>query len=353
MRIGRARGCGRAVVIRRSPVRGWSSPRAAAVWRWWPRSLVHPSARALRRRAMAGLTRAYPPAPATPARRHDHRRDDPGLLGRLVLAAVPRLGSELVPELIQGEFFVDTELPPGTHLDVTQRRLARLEKARRSSEGVTRSTPSSARRNEQGGIAGELRENIGQLTLSLAPPCPGSGRRADGASSGPTLDREGELAYRFGRPSYFSFRTPIEVEIRGLQPEPAGAARRRSGRAHAGGSQGCPTSSRRPRAGNPELQIRFDRERLAVSRPDRRAGRLRRPLQGPRRRSPPTSSARTGPSTSGCGPEEEFRDSVDDLRQPERAPDRHDRDPALGGGRRSRRSRARPRSAAPRASASP
>ena len=28
-------------------------------------------------------------------------------------------------------------------------------------------------------------------------------------------DRQDELEYRFGRPSYFSFRTPIEVEIRG------------------------------------------------------------------------------------------------------------------------------------------
>ena len=29
------------------------------------------------------------------------------------------------------------------------------------------------------------------------------------------LDRQDDLKYRFGRPAYFSFRTPIEVEIRG------------------------------------------------------------------------------------------------------------------------------------------
>ena len=29
------------------------------------------------------------------------------------------------------------------------------------------------------------------------------------------LDRQEGMEYRFGRPSYFSFRTPIEVEIRG------------------------------------------------------------------------------------------------------------------------------------------
>ena len=42
------------------------------------------------------------------------------------VALIPTLGTELVPELIQGEFFVDAELPPGTHLDVTARRLANL-----------------------------------------------------------------------------------------------------------------------------------------------------------------------------------------------------------------------------------
>ena len=31
----------------------------------------------------------------------------------------------------------------------------------------------------------------------------------------PELGRGGDLAYRFGRPSYFSFKTPIELEIRG------------------------------------------------------------------------------------------------------------------------------------------
>jgi HAE1 family hydrophobic/amphiphilic exporter-1 len=54
------------------------------------------------------------------------------------LALVPRLGRELVPELIQGEFFVNTELPPGTHLDVTQRRMAGLERFAMDLDDVTR-----------------------------------------------------------------------------------------------------------------------------------------------------------------------------------------------------------------------
>jgi multidrug efflux pump subunit AcrB len=39
-----------------------------------------------------------------------------------------QLGRELVPELIQGQFFANLELPPGTHLDVSSRRIANIEK---------------------------------------------------------------------------------------------------------------------------------------------------------------------------------------------------------------------------------
>ena len=52
------------------------------------------------------------------------------------LSLYPHLGQELVPELVQGEFYVDTELPPGTHLEVNQRRLARLEGAARELDNV-------------------------------------------------------------------------------------------------------------------------------------------------------------------------------------------------------------------------
>ena len=44
------------------------------------------------------------------------------------LGLLGRLGSELIPELIQGEFFADIELPPGARLEVTDRRLTELTK---------------------------------------------------------------------------------------------------------------------------------------------------------------------------------------------------------------------------------
>jgi HAE1 family hydrophobic/amphiphilic exporter-1 len=178
------------------------------------------------------------------------------------VALVPRLGRELVPELIQGEFFVDVELPPGTHLDVTQRRMAGLEKRARELDGAETIYAIIGTSNEQGGVAGELRENLGQLTVTLASPYTREGEEAMMDQLRVALDREANLDYRFGRPSYFSFKTPIEVEIRGfnltllerLADQVADGMRAIDGLVDVKAST---------EGGYPELQIRFDRERLA------------------------------------------------------------------------------------------
>ncbi len=183
------------------------------------------------------------------------------LAGSLML--YPQLGQELVPELVQGEFFVDTTLPPGTHLDINRRRMASLEDfAGEQLDGVTTVYAIVGASNQQGGVAGERRENIGQLTLTVAPPVSREREEALMASLRDELDRQGDLDYRFGRPSYFSFRTPVEIEIRGynltllerLAEDLMTRMRAIPGLADVKSST---------EGGNPELQIYFDRARLA------------------------------------------------------------------------------------------
>ena len=210
----------------------------------------------------------------------------------LSLLIVPRLGTELIPELVQGEFFVDLELPPGTQLAVTAARMADIERFTADIDGVAMVYTLVGTSNEQGGVAGELRENIAQMTVRIDPPI--SRQREDAvieqvrvrleeedraqrsaaafASEGEArIDGEGfgapqpamGLQYRFGRPSYFSFRTPIEVEIRGynlkllerLAADTSAQMREIPGLADVKSST---------EGGNPEIQIRFDRDRLAA-----------------------------------------------------------------------------------------
>jgi len=181
----------------------------------------------------------------------------------LSLSAWPHLGRELVPELIQGEFFINVELPPGTNLDVTERRLAGIERYAATLDGVTTVYGIAGTSNEQGGVAGERRENLGQVTLTVAPPVSREREEALMAELRSWLDRQTDLTYRFGRPSYFSFRTPIEVELRGynlvllerLGDELVERMKTISGLTDVKSST---------EGGNPELQIHFDRERLAA-----------------------------------------------------------------------------------------
>ena len=78
-----------------------------------------------------------------------------------------------MPELIQGEFYVDAELAPGSRLEVTDRRLTLIdERVRGFSDefGVQSVYTVVGTSNEQGGAAGERRENIGQVNVRMEPP---------------------------------------------------------------------------------------------------------------------------------------------------------------------------------------
>ena len=211
---------------------------------------------------------------------------------------VGSLGSELVPELIQGEFYVDAELAPGSRLEVTDRRLAVIdERVREFADefGVQSVYTVVGTSNEQGGAAGERRENIGQVNVRMEPPIDAEreelvmswirdlidGENASFADQAPPVAGaaavpvgagavgagsalgDDSLKYRFGRPTYFSFRSPVEVQIRGhnlallelLADQVASRMREVEGLVDVKSST---------EGGNPELQIVFDRERLSA-----------------------------------------------------------------------------------------
>ena len=204
---------------------------------------------------------------------------------------VGSLGSELVPELIQGEFYVDAELAPGSRLEVTDRRLRTVDRfVREELDGVQSVYTVVGTSNEQGGAAGERRENIGQVNVRMEPPIdaereelamsrirdlidaanasfgggapPVAGPAPVPAGSGAAA-ADDALKYRFGRPTYFSFRSPVEVQIRGhnlallevLADQVAARMR---------GVEGLVDVKSSTEGGNPELQIVFDRERLST-----------------------------------------------------------------------------------------
>jgi HAE1 family hydrophobic/amphiphilic exporter-1 len=139
----------------------------------------------------------------------------------LCAAVLPRaadLGSELVPDLFQGQFYFDIELTEGTPLEETDRKVASLEIAidRLRDEGLPIAMTTSIVGDAPvlGEVqSGDRREHIARIGVTLDPEA----TRADEALVIDRIidefDKVPDCPYSLGRPSLFTFRAPIEVEV--------------------------------------------------------------------------------------------------------------------------------------------
>ena len=180
----------------------------------------------------------------------------------LVLQRGLSLGVELIPEMSQGEFLVDLEWPAGTPLENNAQRTAAIDGPIQSLDSVIAVFSLIGSLGQSGGYAGERKENIAQIYVRLED---GSTRRDEEEAMERVrrgLSNIPDLEYEFSRPSYFSFRTPVEVEISGynlqtlrlLAEEVKGQMRQVPGLVDVKAST---------EEGQPEIQVVFDRQRVA------------------------------------------------------------------------------------------
>lgn len=184
------------------------------------------------------------------------------LLFAVAVAIVPRLGLDLIPSFTQGEFHFQVQLPEGTPLDATDRFMTGLGT-------VLEDQPNVASYSAIVGGAGlslsntrTEGENTARLQVQMKP-----GTKAEDENAVITAIRErletSQLArFKFERPTYFTFRTPIEVEVYSdtLDELQKSAAVLKTSVEKVPGLVDVKTSSE---LGNPELQVTFNREQLA------------------------------------------------------------------------------------------
>jgi len=180
------------------------------------------------------------------------------------LGAVGLLGTELIPELSEGEFFFEVKLPEGASLAATDRSIKLMETAAGSETAVDRYYATVGSRLVSGGMSLNTKaENLGQLNLVMKDRSDSEGELAVAERLRQEFSALPDLEIKFGRPSYFSLKTPIEVLIfgddldllRSYSLELVGKMNAVPGLVDVRSSL---------EAGNPELQIVFDRERLAA-----------------------------------------------------------------------------------------
>ena len=184
------------------------------------------------------------------------------LLGGAALLLAPGLGVELVPPFSQGQFAFDLELPPGTPLASSAAKVALLEEELKGDPRIGVYFASIGDSPELGSARSQRRENIGQLSVAIADADDRQMEAAVIEDLRRHLAAYPEIRYTFRRPSYFSFKTPIEVQVFGYD---IGTLHDYSNRLAVGMAQipGLRDVRSSLEEGNPEVQIHFERDRMA------------------------------------------------------------------------------------------
>jgi HAE1 family hydrophobic/amphiphilic exporter-1 len=181
----------------------------------------------------------------------------------MTVQMVPRLGTQLIPELHQGEFTAILRLPVGTRLEQTVAVVEALEDELTANPAIAR-VASFIGRDEDSLETSDQGEHYAELTIQVPP--------SDDLEVAEELAMEAvreatanvpALSSELIRPTLFSVSAPVTIEIRGYRlPALKAAADRIVERLQGvAGVQDVRSSIGR---GFPEVRIAFDRERLAM-----------------------------------------------------------------------------------------
>ena len=196
----------------------------------------------------------------------EHKSTVLGGSAALMLMAVlvgGSMGVELIPQLSQGEFELEILLPPGTPLEETDAVMVRVQQLAGELPHVAYTFAVAGTGNRMDANPEEGGENWGELSIVLKP---GSGREEEDATMAQlrrAVERIPGVDYKFGRPSLFSFRTPVEVEVSGYDLRQLKSVSDEVVKRMAASDRFADIKSTME-AGNPEIRIYFDRERAAA-----------------------------------------------------------------------------------------
>ncbi len=177
-------------------------------------------------------------------------------------ALVPMLGSELIPQMSQGEFIADLRLAPGTPLEQTDRAMAAAQGHTMAIAAVELSYAVTGTGNRLDASPTDAGENTGRLSVRLAQGTARDEETQVIADLREQFDSLAGVQYQFSRPALFSFASPLEVTITGYELERLRqvAEQVRLGMQASGTFSDIKSTVE---SGNPEIQIVFDQERAA------------------------------------------------------------------------------------------
>ena len=184
-----------------------------------------------------------------------------GLLAATALI-LPQLGTELIPQLSQGEFTVKMRLPAGSPLETTDHQIAVIHRAAASLPNLDSAYAVAGTGNRLDANPVDSGENTGNLDVKLRAPIDKEGEERAIQDLRTQLSGIPGAQYEFTRPSLLTLATPVEVILSGydLDRLALAAAAVRERMETSGAFKDIRSSIE---GGHPEIQILFDQERAS------------------------------------------------------------------------------------------
>ena len=174
---------------------------------------------------------------------------------------VPSLGLDLIPDLSQGEFSFRVELPEGTPLAATDRYIASVQEILEGDERVSSFASIAGGAGLSLASTGTEGENVGRIQVRMATGATPEDEAVVAEMLRRRLAETADITFEFGRPSVFTFRTPIAIELYGdnLAELHEAATALQAGASEVAGVVDLKSSAE---LGNPEIQVSFRRDQL-------------------------------------------------------------------------------------------
>ncbi|MFT5451037.1 MAG: HAE1 family hydrophobic/amphiphilic exporter-1, partial [Enterobacterales bacterium] len=179
------------------------------------------------------------------------------------LLLVPQISTALIPQLSEGEFYFDVTLAEGTALPATTKVLKTMETIALEQPDIARVYVSIGSRNVSGGLSLKNKdENLGQINIVIKERNNTKMEQRIITSLREQYSQLPGADIQFGRPSFFSLKTPMEMlffgeDIKALRDYTVELLPKVKL------MKGLKDIRASLETGNPELMVTFDRNKLS------------------------------------------------------------------------------------------
>ncbi len=179
------------------------------------------------------------------------------------LALVPRLGVELIPQMVQDRFDISLRLSAGSALDATDGVVQQLQALSTELPEIEYTFSVSGSGNRLDADPVDAGEHVGALHVAMKSGSGAVVERKVMERLRSRLDQMPGVQAQFDRPALFSFDTPLEVVVSGYDLETLRGVADQVATELKGSRRFVDVRSSLEQ-GQPEVRILFDQERLAA-----------------------------------------------------------------------------------------